>query len=316
MLLYEKEVSVMRLKKVLATASIVAILTTCTAFAAKYKVNTQGVVKNSAGTVQPVNATVTPITNPYNVYNTESYVSSGAVNRTQISTIDIVMDYSGSMANWINQAKLAMRNIIAQIPPTTRVGFRVFGHDAFGTNPLTKNSLGTVKKIVKSKSGKYKVQTVANPLGSTTGVCAATQQVTPLIAANSTQILNGMSSVGIGGATPLVYALDRAVNQDFGGLATNFPKKIVLITDGGENCGGDPCAFAEQLMQRRSDVHIDVVLVSSYSSNLNCLARRTGGNVYHVNNLSDFQTIMTQSMTTPAREVEAPQGQYYEFYKE
>ena len=306
------------MKKIIAIASCVALLTTGVAFAAKYKVNTSGVVKNYQGTVVTPSKTpvVTPIVNPYNVYNTQTYVSQNAVNRTSVPVIEIVMDYSGSMSNWINQAKLAMKNIIAQIPPTTKVGFRVFGHDAYGTNPSNRATLAQVKKIVK-KNGKYKVQTSPSPLGSTTGYCSATQQVTPIIAANSAQLLNGMSSVSIGGATPLVYGLDRAINQDFAGMAMNFPKKIVLITDGGENCGGDPCAFAEQLMQKRSDVHIDVVLVSSFTSSLNCLATKTGGHVYRVNNLANFQTVMTQSMNTPANEVQtAPQTQQYEFLKD
>lgn len=304
------------MKKIILIASCVALLTTCAAFAAKYKVNTSGVVKNNYGTVvTPSPATVTPIVNPYNVYNAQTYVSQNVVNRVNIPTIEIVMDYSGSMSNWINQAKLAMRNIIAQIPPQTKVGFRVFGHDAYGTNPSNKATVAAVKKIVK-KNGKYQVQTAANPLGTTTGYCAATQQVTPIIQANSAQLLNGMSSVSIGGATPLVYGLDRAVNQDFRGMSQDFPKKIILITDGGENCGGDPCAFAEQLMRQRSDVHIDVVLVSTFTSSLNCLATKTGGHVYRVNNLSNFQTVMTQSMTTPATEVqETTPNQNYEFIK-
>ena len=35
------------------------------------------------------------------------------------------MDYSGSMSNWIIEAKRAMTAIIAQIPSTTSVGFKV-----------------------------------------------------------------------------------------------------------------------------------------------------------------------------------------------
>ena len=297
------------MKKALITSLIIVLLSTCAAFAAKYKVNTSGVVKNNGKVVSPTVNT----TNPYNVYNSSNYVSSNTVNSTQVGTIELVMDYSGSMSNWITQAKQAMSQIIAQIPSTTKVGFRAFGHDNFGSNPNNNATLATVKKIVK-QNGKYKVTTQTNTtIGSTSGYCAATAQVAPIMSANSNNILNGMNSISVGGATPLVYALDRAVNQDFAGLDRSYAKKIVLITDGGENCGGDPCAFAKNLISQRNDVHIDVVLVSGWFSKLSCLADTTGGKLYQVNNLSNFSTVLTESMTTAPTQVPV-QTQQYEYY--
>lgn len=297
------------MKKALITSLIIVLLSTCAAFAAKYKVNTSGVVKNNGKVVSPTVNT----TNPYNVYNSSNYVSSNTVNSTQVGTIELVMDYSGSMSNWITQAKQAMSQIIAQIPSTTKVGFRVFGHDNFGSNPNNNATLATVKKIVK-QNGKYKVTTQTNTtIGSTSGYCAATAQVAPIMSANSNNILNGMNSISVGGATPLVYALDRSVNQDFAGLDRSSAKKIVLITDGGENCGGDPCAFAKNLISQRNDVHIDVVLVSGWFSKLSCLADTTGGKLYKVNNLSNFSTVLIESMTTAPTQVPV-QTQQYEYY--
>lgn len=298
------------MKKIIITVLIAFSMTTCCAFAAKYKVNTSGVVKNNGKVVSPsVNTT-----NPYNVYNSSNYVASNTVNAIPVSTIELVMDYSGSMSNWIIQAKQAMSQIIAQIPASTNVGFRVFGHDNFGANPNNNSTLAEVKKVVK-KNGKYKVISQQDTtIGSTSGYCSATAQVSPIMRANSNSLLNGMNSVSIGGATPLVYALDRAVYQDFAGMDTSYPKKIVLVTDGGENCGGDPCAFAKKLVSRRNDVHIDVVLVSGWFNNkLSCLADVTGGKMYKVNNLSNFSTVLTQSMTSEPKEIPAP-TQQYEYY--
>ncbi len=296
------------MKKFIILFLILVVISSCTAFAAKYKVNTSGVVKNNGKVVSPVINTA----NPYNVYNAQNYVSSNTVNANSVSTIELVMDYSGSMSNWIEQAKQAMGQIISQIPSSTNVGFRVFGHDNFGANPNNNATLATVKKVVK-KNGKYKVMTQSDTtIGSTSGYCSATSQVAPIMKANSGNILNGMNSVSVGGATPLVYALDRAVNQDFAGLDKSYSKKIVLVTDGGENCGGDPCAFAKKLMSQRNDVHIDVVLVSGWFSKLSCLADTTGGKMYKVNNLSNFSTVLTQSMTAPPKEIPV-QTQQYEY---
>lgn len=298
------------MKKFLIVTLVLSSLMTCCAFAAKYKVNTSGVVKNNGKIVSPAMSN----SNPYNVYNAPNYVASNTVNIMPVSTIELVMDYSGSMSNWIVQAKQAMSQIIAQIPASTNVGFRVFGHDNFGANPNNNSTLAEVKKIVK-KNGKYKVVSQQDKIiGSTNGYCSATAQVSPIARANSNNLLNGMNSASIGGATPLVYALDRAVYSDFAGMGTSYPKKIVLVTDGGENCGGDPCAFAKKLVSRRNDVHIDVVLVSGWFNNkLSCLADVTGGKMYKVNSLSNFSTVLTQSMTSQPKEIQAP-VQQYEYY--
>lgn len=283
-------------------------------FAAKYTVNSSGTVKTSSGQVltSPAN---TVNQNYYNNYYIQNYADSNAVNTNQTGIVEIVMDFSGSMSNWINAAKRSMSIIISQIPPATKVGFRVFGHDSYGNNPTSIHTLQDVKRIVKN-GNKFTVVTERGPIGTTAGACSATRQVTAIMNANSNAILAGMNSVDIGGATPLVYALDRAVYQDFAGFDTTTPKKIVLITDGGENCGGDPCAFAKSLMKKRSDVHIDVVLASSSSRALTCLASTTGGHFYTVDNLLDFSTTMTKTLQSKPQTPAKNSRQNYEFIGE
>lgn len=298
------------MKRNMIIAITLILLTSCCAFAAKYKVNTSGTVKQNCKTVSP---TKTQVTNYYNIYTPQNYVGSNQVNAGQIPVIELVMDYSGSMSNWIREAKNAMSSVMGQIPSTTAVGFRVFGHDSNGANPANGGALADVKKVVR-KNGKY-VAITENFIGSTSGTCSATRQVASVTRANTSSILIGMNSVDIGGATPLVYGLDRAIYQDLTTFSRQTPKKVVLITDGGENCGGDPCAFAKSLISKRQDVHIDVILVGSNSSKLSCLAQTTGGKFYTVKNLSNFSTVMKQSMTTPSSAVQQQNQQYYEFIK-
>ena len=333
------------MRKVVLLFFAITFLTTGIVYAQKYKVNTSGVVKNQSGQVlsspanavnqsyynimQPATSTVispsntnpvniqtgTPVitnNNYYNNYQAQNYIDNNQVNNIPVEIVEFVMDYSGSMANWVEVAKRSMSSIVAQLPSTTRVGFRVFGHDNNGNNPANTNSVGEVKKIVK-KGNKFVVVTEKSCLGSTKGVCSATKQVTPITTVNVNALLNGMNSVYIGGATPLVYALDRAVYQDFSNLDKVTPKKIVLITDGGENCGGDPCAFAKNLMKKRSDVHIDVVLVASNSKALACLTQTTGGHFFTVNNLSNFTNTITNSIKTEPTNVSNSSNQNYEF---
>ena len=308
------------MKKFAITLLILSLFTSCCVFAAKYSVNTSGVVKSGRQTVTAPSNAVIQNYNYYNNFSAQNYVSSNQVNAGQVGIVEIVMDYSGSMSNWIGVAKRSMSSIVSQIPSSTQLGFRVFGHDNYGSNPNT-SIMQEVKQIVNKGNGKIKVVTKANPTGNTTGACAATQQVAGIYSANGSALLAGMNSVNLGGATPLVYALDRAAYQDFASFDTVTPKKIVLITDGGENCGGDPCEFARRLMQKRSDIHIDVVLVSSSSRALSCLATTTGGHFYNINNLSDFSTTITNSIqaqptTVPGVNYNNNQQQQYEFVKD
>ena len=331
------------MKKLFLIMFLIVAFACSEVYAAKYSVNSSGTVKSNGKVVSPAatptyqspaypqsyNPNYTPQSqyqnyntnyapnynyNPnYNVYSAQNYVSNNQVNATAVGNIELVMDYSGSMYNWISAAKSAMASIISQIPSTTSVGFRVFGHDYNGVNPSNGKVLGTINKIVKT-NGKYKVQTTMSPVGNISGACSATKQVTKIVPANANALLSGMNSVDIGGSTPMVYALDRAINEDFSPLDRTSPKKIVLITDGGENCGGDPCEYAKQLVRTRQDVHVDVVLVShSSDAKLQCLADRTGGNLYRINNIADLMQTVSQSMNAQPQEI--PQ-QYYEYYEE
>ncbi len=302
------------MKKMILTSVLCSLIATGAVFAAKYTINKSGTVKNQAG--QTVTSPANSVNqNYYNNYMMNNYVSNNQVNKTPVDTIEIVMDFSGSMSNWIAAAKRSMSAIMAQIPASTKVGFRVFGHDGDGYNPASIHTLQDVKKIVKN-GNKFTIVTERSPIGTTKGACSATKQVSPIISANSNSILAGMNSVDIGGATPLVYALDRAAYQDFASLDTTTPKKIILITDGGENCGGDPCAFARNLMKKRSDIHIDVVLASSYSKSLICLASTTGGHLYNVNNLSDFSNTLTRTIQSQPASQQEIKKQSYEFIAE
>ena len=286
------------------------------AFAAKYKVNTGGKVISPNGSVQTNSKLISPqpaYNNVYNNYYSQNYVSNRQVLAKPVGTIDIVMDYSGSMAYWIEAAKNSMTAIIAQLPVSTKIGFRVFGHDS-GNNPYSP-ILNKVKSVTKNKNGKYKVKTqTASYLGSISGSCSATTQVAPVAQHSASALINGMNSVQIGGSTPLTLALEQAVTSDFGTMSKTQPKKIILITDGGENCGGDPCAFANALVAQRKDVTIDVVLVSSNSKELVCLAKTTGGKFYNTEDVYSFTNVLIESMQdTPAATPETEPTQHYEF---
>lgn len=289
------------------------IIATFAVFGASYKVNKSGKVVSPSGKVQTKSTVLTP-QNIYSNYQARNYVANQQVLVSQTGIIDIVMDFSGSMYNWVQVSKYSMKSIVAQLPASTKIGLRVFGHDN-GLNPYDSNiSLSKVKKIVKSEKGKYKVTTTQDKfLGNTRGGCSATSQIVPVMTSNSVALINGMQKVNLGGSTPLTLALKMAVDTDLRSIPTSISKKIVLITDGDENCGGDPCAFAKDLVKKRSDITIDVVLVSSSSKALKCVADITGGKMYTTSNVDSFADIMTTTLKDAPQNTQTAPAQQYEY---
>ena len=304
------------MKKLIFLIVITALFTgVCIAATYTIKTNNSGqtTVKSPTKT-----QTTTTTTNYYNNYNASQYVQNNTVNSTYAGIIDIVMDFSGSMSDVVQVANNTMANVVAQISPSTQLGLRVFGQG----NSIKSSNLAQVQKVQKAtnKEGKtvYKMQIGRHTSNSDS--CKATKLVTPIAQANASALINGIQSVELGGATPMVYALEQAAYSDLGKYSRDIPKKIILVTDGGENCGGDPCAFAKTLMSQRRDIQVDVVLVSTYSKRLNCLATVTGGRVYNLSNIHQFSNVMSQSINdqpnTNVTPIENNNGQGYEFYNE
>ena len=303
------------MKKILLTSSIV-LMCAGVCLAATYKIQNNGKISSPASS-QNTQTT----TNLYNNYNSGQYVNNNTVNSQPAGVIDIVMDFSGSMSSTVQVAKSTMASVVSQIPSSTKIGFRVFGQGDFVQQPKMADVNSVSKTTNDSGKTVYKLKTKYKPtnvFGGGAG-CQATALVTPIASANANSLISGMNSVELGGSTPMVLALQQAAYSDLGNISRNIKKKIVLITDGGENCGGDPCAFASTLMATRRDISVDVVLVSTSSKRLQCLATTTGGNVYNLSNVNDFARVLTQSINTPSGQTpsqnpneEEPQ-QHYEF---
>lgn len=69
----------------------------------------------------------------------------------------------------------------------------------------------------------------------------------------------------------------------------NKESTILLVSDGGESCGGDPCMVARDLARRKPHLKINVVDIGG-SGAAACVAQATGGKVFTVSNLSELQT--------------------------
>lgn len=95
------------------------------------------------------------------------------------------------------------------------------------------------------------------------------------------------------GKTPIARSLDRA-GQLF---AEGEGGQIVLVSDGIETCGGDPCATAEALATRGVDLRIHVVgfdVDDETREQLACVAEKGKGRYFDARDVAGFETAIAE----------------------
>ncbi len=67
----------------------------------------------------------------------------------------------------------------------------------------------------------------------------------------------------------------------------NKESTILLVSDGGESCGGDPCAVARNLARQKPHLKINVVDIGGTGAAA-CVAQATGGKMYSVSSIAEL----------------------------
>lgn len=170
----------------------------------------------------------------------------------QLTPVMVVIDDSGSMGQSlggetkITAAKAAVRNLIAQVPAGSRIGLTTYGNHSTSS---TADRATSCKDIT--------VQVPVGPLDRG-AIDSAAGHLTP------------------GGWTPIAGALRKAAAS----LPGSGHAAIVLVSDGQETCGGNPCLLARQLEARNIDVRINTIglgVDDAGRGQLTCVAQSTGG---------------------------------------
>lgn len=276
---------------------VILVICVCvSAFAATYKINSKGTVLQSPnGSVQTIQANKTTSTTPIqtqntiNTYSVPNYTANVGAYNANTGIVDIIMDYSGSMSQWIDVVENTVLSIVGKLPPNIKLGVRIAGF-----NTVVKNNTASINN---AGSSKYVFKKAKPTIIDRGGSCTSSRVLIPI--GDTASVASVIGTVTTGGTTPLIYSIQQAVNKDFASFGYNEFKKIILITDGGENCDDDPCAYARTLAATRPDVTVDVVLVSN-DTTLQCLAQTTGGKIYLPTDIYDIPSIITNStMSTP-----------------
>lgn len=167
----------------------------------------------------------------------------------------IVLDASGSMAGpgfgertttRIETARLALREVLPRVAPVRNLGLVVFGP---GPHPA--------------------------------GVCANIDVRLKPAAHSAERILRELDRVQPYGQTPIAQSVQTAADVL---RYRERPAVIVLLTDGEETCGGNPCALAQRLRASGVDTTVHVIgYMVGHASGMptqyptRCLPEQTGG---------------------------------------
>jgi len=105
------------------------------------------------------------------------------------------------------------------------------------------------------------------------------------------QMINRLRGLSPRQGTPLADGILEA-GQLVDGV--NKESTILLVSDGGESCGGDPCLVARNLARQKPHLKINVVDIGG-SGAAACVAQATGGKVFSVSNLSELKIGMDRA---------------------
>lgn len=214
----------------------------------------------------------------FNIYNTPNDYNPQNVNQRE--NVLVILDCSYSMDDEvrgkrkIDIARNVINDVLGELPKNMNMGFRVYGQEDGGLFGIDG--------------------------------CKATQLVVPIGYKTQNAISAQLKNLDAVGWTPICYSLDEAINNDFVGIQGR--KRIILVSDGMDTCGGSPCDFAVNLMKRRTDVAIDVIGFDISSepeaiSQLKCTALATHGKFYTANNSAEFTKSLKNSLNVQ-KEVE------------
>jgi Ca-activated chloride channel family protein len=175
----------------------------------------------------------------------------------QSSNTLFILDASGSMWGQIKGkpkitiAKEVMAKLVPELPDNARIGLIAYGH-------RRKGDCNDVETLVK-------------------------------LAANDKQaVLKAVKGLNAKGKTPLTRSVNQAIDML---RSEENASTVVLISDGIESCGGDPCAAVKAAKASGVNFILHTVgfgLRKKEGAQLQCMAKAGGGEYFQANNAEEL----------------------------
>ena len=174
-------------------------------------------------------------------------------------------DEHGNKIQKIDSAKQVLQKALLKIPTNVSLALRVFGQIG-GMGPLA---------------------------------CQATALLVPPGTGNRASIIRRVRGIIPTGLTPLTYALHQAAENDL--RRVKGRKTIILITDGVDTCGHDPCAYIKTLASKGIKLRVDVVGLDIRRDNakkkLGCISKSSGGKYYDADTAAKLIESVSRSVS-------------------
>ncbi len=161
-----------------------------------------------------------------------------------------IFNSSGSMKKKVDTgeqrmtvAKRAMEQALKDMPADVRVGLLLYGHR-------------------KAKD------------------CTDIELTSPIGADDAAAIAKRVAGLKPKGETPIAAALEQAI-RSFAAL-NGQSNRVILVTDGIEECGGDVCAAAQTVADAGLDLRVDVVgftLTEKQAQTIRCIPERPAASI-------------------------------------
>jgi hypothetical protein len=202
---------------------------------------------------------------------------AGTAQDTGSRSVLLILDASGSMnarmpdgRTRFEAARAAIGDMLAKLAGGVRVGLRVYGHQS---KPAAKN-------------------------------CEDTELVTPFdgVTENRAVILAKLGKLQVQGYTPITLSLQRAA-EDIAKEPT-ADRVVVLVSDGRETCGADPCTAAKALAAANVKLVVHTVglgVDAAARTQLQCIAGVARGTYFDATTTADLFERLGRAAKTPAR---------------
>jgi hypothetical protein len=189
---------------------------------------------------------------------------------------ELILDGSGSMRERrnlvdgrlkIDVAKDVATQIVEGLPDDATVAFRVYGH--------------------RIREGRR-------------GDCQDSELVFPFGRVDKPRLVERIQAIQALGTTPLAYSLQQAAS-DFGNASGE--KVLILVTDGKEECGGNPVQVVEELKAQGFDTRVNVVgfalAEQAVKQEMQRVAELTGGRFFDAQDAAGLRDAIERSLAVP-----------------
>ena len=199
-------------------------------------------------------------------------IGVAAQEATPPNNIVIVLDGSGSMQADLNGqtrlqvAKDSLSTVSAEIPAGANVSLWAYGHRLSQDDPAAS--------------------------------CQDIEEIIPLGPFDPGAFQTAVTNLNAIGYTPISDTLTHAAAT----LPLEGDNTIVLLSDGEETCGGNPCLVAEQLAAQNIELVVNTIGFAADENTrqqLQCIAQVTGGTYYDAQDADALVTALREASETP-----------------